>query len=148
MLQRGNVEIPHRDGTANADEFDFDSYHLVAGLDYQLNPNFVIGAAIGYFVVDSEFKVTSDVAGGDTEIDGFSVMGYFSWYSESFYVDGFAGLGTSDYDMTRHIVIPSATAVSAIDETAISSTDSDDYTVRTFFIVSFICSRIIEFIED
>ena len=118
-----------RDGTANADEFDFDSYHLVAGLDYQLNPNFVIDAAIGYFVVDSEFKVTSDVAGGDTEIDGFSVMGYFSWYSESFYVDGFAGLGTSDYDMTRHIVIPSATAVSAIDETAISSTDSDDYTI-------------------
>ena len=119
-----------RDETARTDEFDFDTYSIVAGADYRLNDNFVVGAAVSYQDIDTDFDTKATVNGGGVDADGWGGFIYGTYYADNFYIDGLAGYAKSDYDLSRRIVVPSNNvAVQAIDETAKANTDSDDFTL-------------------
>lgn len=119
-----------RDGTDRTDSFDFDSYNLVAGLDYRFSDSLVLGAAVNYYDIDSDFDKSSTVSGGNIDVDGWGVTVFGTWYGERSYVDLVAGYAASEYDVRRSILIPSNNPQFAdISETATASPDSDDYTV-------------------
>ena len=119
-----------RDNTDRANSFDFDSYNISAGLDYRFGDDFVLGAAITYYDIDSDFDNKPTVSGGSIDADGWGGSVYGTWYKENFYVDAVAGYASSDYDTDRNIRIPSNNPMVAdIVETATASPESDDYTI-------------------
>lgn len=125
-----NYGFGKRDGTDRTDEFDYTSYNITLGLDYRFGDNLVVGGALSYYDVDSEFADNPTVAGGDTEAKGFGGFVYSTWYSDSFYLDAMAGYSVSNYDLKRNINIQNFNDPDAsIVETAKADPNSKDYTV-------------------
>lgn len=123
-----NYGFGTRDGTDRTDEFDYASYNFSFGLDYRVGNNVVVGGALSYYSISSEFKEVPTVAGGDSEADGFGGFLYSTWYGENFYLDGLLGYSVSSYDLKRNILIPDANDPSAtIAETAESDPDGKDF---------------------
>lgn len=119
-----------RDDTERVNGFDFDSYNISAGLDYRIGDDFVVGGAINYYKVESDFDQTPTVSGGNIDADGWGGSVYGTWYKDNFYVDAVAGYASSDYDSKRKISIPSNNPmVASITETATAKPESDDYTL-------------------
>ncbi len=112
-----------RDRTARTDAFDFDSYNLVAGADYRFTDNLVVGAALSYLDINTDFDNKATVNGGGVDADGWGGFVYATYYADDFYIDGLAGYATSDYELSRRIVF------ATIDETAKADTDSGDFTL-------------------
>lgn len=123
-----NYGTGDRDATDRTDQFDFDSYNLVGGLDYRVSDDFVVGFALNYFNVESDFGLASTVSGGGVDADGVGGSIYASWYTGNFYLDVIGGYAQTDYDLERSIVIPSNTSISPISATATAGTDSSDLT--------------------
>ncbi|MEW7989877.1 MAG: autotransporter outer membrane beta-barrel domain-containing protein [Candidatus Thiodiazotropha sp.] len=116
-----------RDSTDSSDAFDFTNYRLTLGADYRLDRNTVIGGALNFTRIDTDFDTRSTVSGGNIDSDGWGGVLYGTYYDDGYYVDGLVGYAVSDYDIKRSIFIPSNTAVPSIGETAKASTDSSDY---------------------
>ncbi len=113
-----------RNRTARTDAFDFDSYNIVAGADYRFTDNLVIGAALSYQDINTDFDKKATVNGGGVDADGWGGFVYGTYYADNFYIDGLAGYATSDYELSRKVFF-----TAAIDETAKADTDSDDFTL-------------------
>jgi len=124
----GSYGTGDRDATRRADGFEFDSYDVMVGLDYRLGSDLVLGAAINYYDIDSDFDKTATVSGGGVDADGWGVSVYATWYQDNFYFDAIAGYAQSDYDVERSILIPNNNVGgSSITETAKGSPESTDY---------------------
>lgn len=96
----GMLGSGRHDPTADSRGFKSESSGLTAGVDYRVNPQIFVGAAIGYNRQDSDFR--NDRGGMDTS--GLSITGYASWYNDkNWYVDGVLTLGRNDYQVSRHI---------------------------------------------
>ncbi|MEN8207335.1 MAG: autotransporter outer membrane beta-barrel domain-containing protein [Pseudomonadota bacterium] len=129
----GNYSTGDRDRTDRTDEFDFDTYGLTLGLDYRFMENFVLGAAVSYNDVGSDFTNRPTVAGGGVDADGWGGFVYGTYYQDRFYIDGLAGYARSDYDINRKIFIPNNNpAVNGGNDlvaTAKANPDSNDFTL-------------------
>ncbi len=118
-----------RDDTSREDGFDFDSYNVTTGFDYRLGANLVLGAAINYYDIDSDFDKSATVSGGGIDADGWGASVYATWFQDDFYFDAIAGYAKSDYDVKRSVFIPNNNSGgSAITETAKGSPESTDLT--------------------
>ncbi|MEW8051659.1 MAG: autotransporter outer membrane beta-barrel domain-containing protein [Candidatus Thiodiazotropha sp.] len=122
-----NYGAGDKDSTDSTDAFDFSNYRLTIGADYRLDSNFVIGGALNFNRVDTEFDKQSTVSGGNIDSDGWGGVLYGTYYDDSYYVDGILGYAASDYDIKRSISIISNTVAPSISETTKASTDSNDY---------------------
>lgn len=94
MVERGGF-----DATAVRPGFDYHNASLTAGVDYRFNDSFVAGAALGYNQNNSSF----DANVGKTDVDGYNLTGYFSWYRGAWYVEGSVIFDKLDYDLSRNI---------------------------------------------
>jgi outer membrane autotransporter protein len=94
----GNV-----DQTTEQDPYDYDSYTILAGIDYRVSDALVIGGTINYTDTQSDY----DRSLGDVEARTWGFGAYGTWYSGPWYVDAFVGWGSVDYDTRRNINIPS-----------------------------------------
>jgi outer membrane lipase/esterase len=109
----GNV-----DQTDLQDPYKYGSFSVMAGADYRVNDNVVLGAAFTY----SDTRSNYDNNLGDVKAGTTGVVGYGTWYKDEWFVDGLLGYGSVDYDMTRNIYIPSNNPnVKPINATATSS---------------------------
>lgn len=124
----GSYSTGDREDTRRTDRFDFDTYGITAGMDYRITEQFILGAALSYHDVNSDFDNTPTVNGGGIDAESWGGFLYGTYYVDRFYVDGLAGYARSDYDTKRKIFIPSTTGP-AISETAKGSPDSDDITL-------------------
>ncbi len=124
----GAIGTGSRDATERSDEFDYDSYNINFGVDYRFSDNLVLGAALNYYDMNSDFATSATVSGGGIDSDGWGGFLYGSYYGDNFYVDGLAGYASSDYSVVRSILIPSNTNVPGINETAVANPESDDIT--------------------
>ena len=93
-------------GNANAGALSYNASGFAAGADYRVDPRFLAGFAVGY-------------ANGNQWASGFSGQGtthsyqaslYASFTQAAFYLDGLAGYGYNDNQMTRQIVLPNLAA--------------------------------------
>lgn len=121
----GSIGSGRQDSTVQNRGFKFETSGLTAGVDYRVNPQVFVGAAIGFNQQDSDFR--NDRGGMDTS--GFSLTGYGSWYNEkNWYVDGVLTLGRNDYKISRHIdySIPAlGSGTTQVNQTARGNTSGD-----------------------
>lgn len=130
----GNYSTGNRDRTDQSDEFDFDTNGATLGMDYRFTESLVLGAAIVYNKVKSDFAIAPTVAGGGVDADGWGGFAYGTYYKDRFYIDGLAGYASTNYDIVRNIFVPNNGNTSVyggnnIVATANASTDSNDYTL-------------------
>ena len=120
-----------RDRTRRTDSFDFDTYGTTLGVDYRFTEKLILGAAISYNNLDSDFDKRSTVAGGGVDADGWGGFVYGTYYQDRFYIDGLAGYAKSDYDVKRKINISNNNVDvfggEDIKASVKGSPDSDDY---------------------
>ena len=123
-----------RDGSSREDGYDFDSYGLTLGADYQFQNGFVLGAGLGYsdFQVDfddlSPGAVASTAAGGDIEVDGFSLSTFGVHDIGQFTLDGILTYGRNDYELERIVRFQApAPGISDVDRLITGETDSTQW---------------------
>ncbi len=126
----GDLGFGEVDATDREDGLEFDGGGITAGLDYRINDNAVIGAALGYTSLDADFDSSATVSGGEVDADGYTLAVFGSYFTGDFYVDGVIGYGSNDYDLTRRIVVPTNSANpdnQGANRTATADTDSDQF---------------------
>ncbi|MET0035637.1 MAG: autotransporter domain-containing protein [Candidatus Thiodiazotropha lotti] len=96
----GDIATGSKDETDLESGLDFDTFGLTMGLDYRINPNFILGGALGY--VDTTTELEDDAAEIDTQ--GYSLNLYGTYYAEqNYFVDFSLGYGANNFDQSRRI---------------------------------------------
>lgn len=113
------------DRTDLQDGYDFSNWGLVAGLDYRIDPNLVLGGAFGYQKTKSDYD--DDL--GKVDATTYSLAVYGTYYKDNWYFDGLVGYGWINYDTERVINIPSTTSVPGIRTRATASPDGNQWSV-------------------
>lgn len=80
-------------------------YGLSAGLEYQTG-QLLFGAAVNYVRGDTQFQTGT----GRIETEGLQFGGYGRWSNGNAFIEGYAGLGRVDLDISRAAVIDDITA--------------------------------------
>ncbi|NJN51280.1 MAG: autotransporter domain-containing protein [Gammaproteobacteria bacterium] len=118
LFANGNVKFGEKDATENEAGFDYDTIGITAGIDYRLRDNLVLGAALGYASVQSDFTRGN----GQLDIDAWSASLFGTYFvADRYYLDGMLTYGQNNYDTTREITYSDTFGV--VDETARGDTD-------------------------
>lgn len=93
-------DAPRRDRDPG---YDFETQGLTAGVDYRLSDRWVLGVALGYLRTDTDVQ-----GGGTVDVEGYTLSGYATWYTDSWYLDAVVSYGVGDYALERVIDLPVA----------------------------------------
>lgn len=108
LFIQGSYGSGEKDPTRFEDGYDISATGVTAGVDYRFSDTGVVGVAIGYNQVDSDFTKDSTGASldGSFDADGFTGSLFGSWtaYDGFAYLDLIASFGNVDYKSKRHIV--------------------------------------------
>ncbi len=101
VFVNGRIDFGEKDRTEAEAGFDFDTFEVTTGIDYRVRDDFVVGAAIGYNKIDTNF----DSSGGSLDIESWNASVFTTYFSsDRFYVDASLNYGDNTYDSKRHIV--------------------------------------------
>ena len=82
------------------DGFDFDTWDLMAGVDYRFSDNLVAGIALNYADGDIDY----DNNRGSLDVDAWGILAYGSYFLDSgLFFEGSLGYTDLDYSMTRNV---------------------------------------------
>jgi outer membrane lipase/esterase len=96
-----------KDQTTNEDPFDFDSYSVTAGTDYNFG-NGVLGFGVGYDNYKADFNNGLLVSGGDVEVKGVSGSLFAAWFGGGGWsLNGIGTYGKLESDVTRRALYAS-----------------------------------------
>lgn len=96
-----------KEQTPSEDAFDFDSYSVTTGTDYNLG-NGVLGFAVGYDSYTADFENGLLVSGGDVKVDGVSGSLFGAWFGGGGWsLNGIGTYGKLESDVTRNAVYAS-----------------------------------------
>lgn len=100
IFVNGNIGFGDRRTTSNEAGYDLDTYGAVAGIDYRLSNNFLLGMAFAYNNATSEYANNL----GRMEADSYSGAIYGTFFTEDgFFVDGVFSGNHIDYATRRRI---------------------------------------------
>ncbi|MEA3410264.1 MAG: autotransporter outer membrane beta-barrel domain-containing protein [Pseudomonadota bacterium] len=117
-----------KDQTDREAGFDFNTIGVTGGLDYRLSDSLILGAAVGYTRLNSSFKQSADVSGGDSDSNGFGAALFGLYYLDRINFHGILGYARNDFDLERSVVIPSNNpTIASQSVTASSSPDSNQF---------------------
>jgi outer membrane lipase/esterase len=112
-----------KDGTSRSAGFDFSAAGVVAGADYRVLSNLILGAAFSYTASSGDL----DDSGGSVDSDSYSGSLYGTYYlGEGLYVDGIVTGGVNQFDSRRQIryAVPAVDGgITAVNQTATADTD-------------------------
>jgi len=112
------------DETPLQNAYKYGSFSVLAGADYRVSDNFVLGGAISYSDTHSDYEQSL----GNVKARTTGVAGYGTYYVDTWYVDGFIAYGSVDYDSTRNILIPSNNPTAkAINTSATASPNGEQW---------------------
>ena len=117
-----------KDETEGEDGFDADSSGITLGTDFRLNNNFIFGAALGFNSISSDFTVSTNVSGGDFDMESTTFSGFGLWVGDKWFADAIVSFGSASYDLNRRIVIGATDAAEAAGNNStdtIASADTD-----------------------
>lgn len=113
------------DQTVEQNGSDFETKGVVAGFDYKVMDNLIVGMAGSYSAFDLDFNNTINVSGGSVDSDSYTITAYTNYSQDGGYVEGVFSYGWSQYDIDRKIFIGSNTAIGVVDRTAFASPDGE-----------------------
>jgi outer membrane lipase/esterase len=99
----GSYGFGDHDQTANEDAFDFDSYSVTTGTDYNFGTG-VVGFSIGYDEYKADFDTATLVTGGDVKVDGYSGSIFGGIFGTGWNINGIATYGQLKSDINRRVV--------------------------------------------
>ena len=100
LFASGRMNTGEKDASSNDDGYDFDTKGMTLGADYRLNEQVILGGALGYAKMNSDFGNN----GGDLDIEASTLVVYGSFFTKNnFYVDGSALYTLHNFDFTRKI---------------------------------------------
>ena len=99
----GNIASMDRRRSLTSLAYDLETVSGSAGIEYDMSSGFIVGAAAAYTRSDSDFETST----GGGRASGWQVGGYAGWQGGGAFVQGYAGIGTLDYDISRDAVIDS-----------------------------------------
>ena len=114
-----------KDETTGEDGFDSDFTGFTLGADYRLGSNTVAGVALGYDRAVADFKVSSNVSGGDLELDSATLSAFGLVFGDFWFADAIVSIGSASYDIDRRLV------VQATDDAIAVGNDGADLTIRS-----------------
>ena len=79
--------------------FDYTNTAVTAGLDYRFTDQWIAGLAVGY----SNANADLDADSGESDIIGYAVSLYGTYYLEQLYLNGMVTTGWRDYESKRHL---------------------------------------------
>lgn len=104
-----------REQTSNEDPFDFDSYSVTTGTDYNFG-NGVLGFAVGYDNYTADFNNGLLVSGGDVEVKGVSGSLFAAWSGGTGWsLNGIGTYGKLESDVTRRTLYVSRNGACAVE---------------------------------
>ena len=118
-----------KDETDGEDGFDSSSAGITVGADYRLSGNYIVGTALGFNTISSDFDVSTNVSGGDFDITSTTVSAFGLVIGDSWFADAIVSFGTAEFDLDRRIVIGAteeaeAAGNNSTDVVASTNTDS------------------------
>lgn len=93
-FERGERELH----TTNS--FDFTTNTLVAGVDYRLADNWILGGSLSTSQAEADQESRPD----QTELDQSALSFFGSLYGDQYYVDALLSYGDNQYDMVRSVM--------------------------------------------
>ncbi len=96
-------------GNGNAGTLTYNAGGFATGVDYRFDPRFLAGVGVGF---SSGNQWASGFSGQGTT-NSYQASLYASFTQAAFYLDGMAGYGYNDNQMTRQIVLPNLAARTA-----------------------------------
>ena len=105
LFVSGHLRLGDKDATSQADGHSFQAEGLMAGLDYRLSDQLIVGGGIGYSTFNVDFDNTpTSLAGQDLSSDGITLVGFGTLYpNDRFFIDGIVTLGWTGYKSERRI---------------------------------------------
>jgi outer membrane autotransporter protein len=101
LWMRGNYSFGSKDEDELSPSFDADQYALLAGLDYRLSSNAVVGLALAYGDSSVEFNPLHE---GGLDTESWAVSLYGSVYAaRNFYFDAILNVADASYVARRNI---------------------------------------------
>ena len=95
----GSFTVGDRDETALSSGFDSDGYNLTSGVDYRVNLNLIVGAALGLANEDTSFAANRGEQGANTT----SLSFYGNYFpANAVYADWLLMLTKGDLDISRN----------------------------------------------
>jgi len=86
--------------------YDLETAGATAGVEYDLSSGLIVGAAVGWTRADADFATQA----GSARADGWQFGAFAGWRGGGAFVQGYAGIGSLDYDIERAAVIDTITA--------------------------------------
>ncbi|WP_444995088.1 autotransporter outer membrane beta-barrel domain-containing protein [Aliikangiella sp. IMCC44359] len=111
FFANGSVELGERKGETHGN-IDFDSNFLSVGLDYRINNQVIVGAAVSRAATEAGAKDKTSAT--DYEQLGFSLFGSY-YFDSQYYIDFIASFGDSEYDLQRKVTIGPTTGLASGD---------------------------------
>lgn len=93
-FERGDRELPA------TNSFDFTTNTLVAGVDYRLADNWILGGSLSASQAEADQEARPD----QTELDQSAISVFGSLYGDQYYVDALLSYGDNQYDMVRSVM--------------------------------------------
>ncbi|HYJ30837.1 MAG TPA: autotransporter domain-containing protein, partial [Allosphingosinicella sp.] len=86
--------------------YDLETVGATGGVEYDTISGLIVGAAASYTRADADFATQS----GSARAAGWQLGAYAGWRGGGAFVQGYAGIGSLDYDIERAAVIDNVTA--------------------------------------
>jgi outer membrane autotransporter protein len=99
----GNIASLDRRRSLTSLAYDLETVSGSAGVEYDAASGFIVGGAGAYTRSDSDFETGT----GGGRAAGWQIGGYAGWEGNGAFVQGYAGIGTLDYEISRDAVIDS-----------------------------------------
>lgn len=99
LFLSGNAILAEGDGTPDIYDYEWDTYGVVVGGDYQLFPGLALGVMGGYSYSD----VKLDHYGSDAEVESYMIGTYLNWWWQHFYINGMFSYGLNEYEGRREV---------------------------------------------
>jgi outer membrane autotransporter protein len=97
--------------------FDYQLPNGKAGLEYLVNPDLRVGAAVGYAKASVNFNNSTGLAGGHLDVSTPQIAGYASYTRQNWFTDAVVTYGHNSFNISRPGVI----------DTLTGKTDGDSY---------------------
>lgn len=133
---QGEWSDQDRAAFANERGFDADATRITVGLDYRMSPTATVGASLSFGDYSSDFDANlagnafapqADAGGMDSEDITVTLFGTFA-LSPQIYLDATAGLGFTDYDLSRNATFQESNRlIPQTNVRAIASPDGREY---------------------
>jgi len=90
------------DGNANAGNVSYNAGGVAGGVDYRVDPRWLVGLAVGYL----NGRQSVDGFGGNGRTDSYLASVYASYSEGAFWADAIAGYAYNDNRLTRQFALP------------------------------------------